>query len=323
MIDKTGKSYELLAQVVFQAILNQRDLRNITVERNVILKGKHGNSHEIDIYWKFALNHLEYETIVQAKDWKEPVSQGELLKFKSVLDDIPGQPKGIFISRTGYQKGARDFALAHGILIYELREAEVPHSLQLPNTGWATLKVLRMPLKGVIGTVGDDNIRDLYSMCFLWDVYWPEYTNIRFQPSLSWLQDQYPALDASRIYKTVIPPWPLNEQNIYDEQGEIVTDLLVLFRELAETLVKEGAEQKRMTQVFEKPSFLRTTSSQFPLVKVDSVSLDVKVEHRSELRRGRMLNFPQWVLHQVNSGHVDWFAVTPSAAAFLPTKSDC
>jgi hypothetical protein len=321
MIDKTGKSYELLVQIVFQAIVNQRGARNVVVERNVILKGKHGTSHQIDVYWKFALDHLEYETIVQAKDWKEPVDQGELLKFKAVLDDLPGQPKGIFISRSGYQKGARDFALAHGILVYELRETDLPPSVQVPNTGWATLKVLRMPLKGVIRAVDDDSTGDLYCMGFAWEVFWPEYSNIRFQPSLSWAQDEYPALDASGIYKITIPTWPLNELRIYTDGGEIVTNLLVLFRELAEALVKEGTDQRSVTHVFEKPSFLRTTSSLFPRIKVDSVSLDLKVERRSELRRAQMSNFPQWVLHQVNSGHADWFAVTPSAAALLPGKN--
>jgi len=323
MIDKTGKSYELLVQVVFQGILNQREVRNITVERGVVLEGKHGNCHQIDIYWKFALDDLEYETIVQAKDWKEPVDQGELLKFKAVLDDLPGQPKGIFISRSGYQKGARDFALANGILIYELREADVPPSLQLPNTGWATFKVLRMPLKGVIRAADDASTGDLYCMGFAWEAFWPEYSNIRFQPSLSWAQDEYPTLDTSGIYKITIPAWPLNELSIYNDRGEIVSNLLVLFRELAEGLVEEGIDQRRVTHVFEKPSFLRTTSSLFPRIKVDSVSLDLKVERRSELRRAQMSNFPQWVLHQVNSGHADWFAVTSSAAALLPTKSDC
>jgi hypothetical protein len=51
------------------------------------------------VYWKFAVGTAEYETIVQCKDHKNSVDQGELLKFRSVLNDLAGQPKGIVVSR--------------------------------------------------------------------------------------------------------------------------------------------------------------------------------------------------------------------------------
>src|ERR1017187_8716700 len=119
--DKTGKSYENLTQAIFQSILAQTELRNVDVKRDVVLKGKE-TSHQIDIYWKFEIGEVQYETIVQAKDWGKRVDQGALLQFKSVLNDLPGQPKGIFVTRTGYQKSAKKYALARGILLYELRE---------------------------------------------------------------------------------------------------------------------------------------------------------------------------------------------------------
>jgi restriction endonuclease Mrr len=121
MKDNPGNPYEELSQIVFQSILSQGDLPNVAVQHNVTLRGKHTN-HQIDVYWKFEVGGIQYETIVQAKDWKNPVNQGELLKFKGVLDDLPGQPKGIFVTRTGYQSGAKEWAFAHGILLYELKE---------------------------------------------------------------------------------------------------------------------------------------------------------------------------------------------------------
>ena len=68
MSDKTGKHYEKLAQVVFQWILDQSDIRNMVVEHNVALKGMHAKSHQIDVCWKFEVGGVQYETIVQAKD---------------------------------------------------------------------------------------------------------------------------------------------------------------------------------------------------------------------------------------------------------------
>jgi hypothetical protein len=107
--DKTGKSYEKLVQVIFQSITRQ------SVERNVIIRGK-TTSHQIDIYWKHEIGGVQYESIVQAKDWNKPVDKSHLLAFKAILDDLPGQPKGIFVTRSGYQAGAEVFALAQGIL---------------------------------------------------------------------------------------------------------------------------------------------------------------------------------------------------------------
>ena len=70
------------------------------------MKGK-STSHQIDVYWEFELNGIIYKTVVQAKDWNKPVNKGELLKFREVLNDLPGQPKGIFVTRSGYQKEQR------------------------------------------------------------------------------------------------------------------------------------------------------------------------------------------------------------------------
>ena len=117
----TGIPYELLTKKIFQDILNQSEVKTIHVEHNVTLQGKSA-THQIDVYWKFELNGIPYETIVQAKDLNRAVSQGALLQFKGVLDDLPGSPVGIFVTRTGYQRGARDFAKTHGIALYELRE---------------------------------------------------------------------------------------------------------------------------------------------------------------------------------------------------------
>ena len=149
MGDRTGKSYEELATVVFQTIVNQSELRNIMVEHDVTLQGR-STSHQIDIYWKFAVGILAYETIIQTKDWKNPVDQGELIKFKGVLDDLPGQPKGIFVSRAGFQQGAIDFARQHGILVYEFCEADEEPIAGVTTTGWARCTLVNMPLRAIL-----------------------------------------------------------------------------------------------------------------------------------------------------------------------------
>ena len=50
--DKTGRSYETLVLEIFQTILDQDDVPNISVQRRITLQGK-STEHEIDVYWKF------------------------------------------------------------------------------------------------------------------------------------------------------------------------------------------------------------------------------------------------------------------------------
>ena len=273
------------------------------------------------MYWKFALDRWEYETIVQTKDWKEPVDQGDLIKFHGVLNDLPSEPKGSFVSRDGYQKGAIDYALDHGILIYEFREADVEPPLILETTSWAHYALIRMPLRGVIGTTEKTIPKNMFAPRFVYDVFTPQFSNIQHKASIGWLQSEYPTTNVSEFCEVRIPDAFLHETHLYDEDRAVAGNLATVFQKLAMALEKEGVEQKRVTQVFEQPTFIRTNSLLIPYVKVDAVSVDVKIERRHEIRRGRIANCAQWVLRELNSGRTDWFVATPSASSLLPNKS--
>lgn len=121
MTRNTGVDYEVLTQEVFSRLHAQQGL--ITrVERNVILAGKSGAQHQIDVTFTFQAAGVSYRTIVQCKDWGSPVKQEQVFAFKQVLDEIPGQPRGIIVARSGFQDGAKKFATHHGIELYELRK---------------------------------------------------------------------------------------------------------------------------------------------------------------------------------------------------------
>jgi hypothetical protein len=47
---------------------------------------------------------------------------------------------------------------------------------------------------------------------------------------------------------------------------------------------------------------MRTDSLLIPQVKIGGVSVDVKIEHRHEIRRARVSNIAQWVLRELTSG---------------------
>jgi Restriction endonuclease len=117
----TGTAYEVLTQEVFSRLHAQERLCT-NVERNVFLEGKSGARHQIDVTFTVEVGGISYRTIVQCKDWGSPVKQGQVLEFKQVLDEIPGQPRGIIVARSGFQEGAKAVAAHHGIMLYELRE---------------------------------------------------------------------------------------------------------------------------------------------------------------------------------------------------------
>jgi hypothetical protein len=118
-VSKPGGEYEELTERVFSRLLEQEQLC-AQVERDVLIQGK-ATTHQIDVTFQFVYGGTTYRTIVQCKDWRSPVKQEQVLTFKAVLDDIPGQPRGIMVSRAGFQAGARRTARHHGIKLYELR----------------------------------------------------------------------------------------------------------------------------------------------------------------------------------------------------------
>jgi Restriction endonuclease len=117
----TGTAYEILTQEVFSR-LHAQDGLCTDVQRNIFLKGKAGAEHQIDVTFVMKIGGIDYRTIVQCKDWGAAVKQGQVLEFQQVLSEIAGQPRGIMVSRSGFQEGARTIAAHHGIKLYELRE---------------------------------------------------------------------------------------------------------------------------------------------------------------------------------------------------------
>src|SRR5262245_28658186 len=120
MQTNTGIPYELIVQSIFQEILDQERAHTIQVKHNVELQGR-TTTHQIDVLWHFSIGGIVYTTLVQAKDWKSKIKKETVLAFRAILDDIPGQPHGVLVTRSGFQSGAKTLAEKHGIKLYLLR----------------------------------------------------------------------------------------------------------------------------------------------------------------------------------------------------------
>jgi hypothetical protein len=176
----SGVSYERLGQEIFREILGQSHVP-IDVRHNVTLQGK-TTTHQIDLYWEFKIGGICYTTVVQAKDWATPVGQGELLKFRAVLDDLPGQPRGIVVTKNGYQRGAEEYAHAHGIVLYELAENPAPERPAPP----IVVTVEDYMSMAVVGLAYPDSPKSLAGIRVNFTISTPRYSNLRLQVDKAW-----------------------------------------------------------------------------------------------------------------------------------------
>jgi len=120
----TGIPYEKVTKTIFEKALARDDVKNLTIEHNAHIRGNKLGEHQIDVYWRFTVGGVEHQVCVQCKDWKQNVPPAAVFTFAGVLADIPGQPRGIMIARTGFTQGAKDIAEKDGIVLYTLREPE-------------------------------------------------------------------------------------------------------------------------------------------------------------------------------------------------------
>jgi hypothetical protein len=244
----TGKAYERLTQQVFQAILDHEGgVDTVTVEHDVTVQGSM-TTHQIDVLWRFRNAGVEHTVVVQCKDHADAVSQGELLLFKQVLDDIPGQPRGVFVTRTGYQSGAVDVARAAGI---------VPYILRAPREeDW----------KGRIRNISTD-VR----------LYAPEFRNHHVEVDEEWFAAELERLGLPKTTQVTAGP-SHGETVLEDEAG----NALMTVNELCNSLVPAGFVEQDWTRTrhaFPNPAFLPIDGdSNFRRLKLVAWTVDIKVD---------------------------------------------
>lgn len=120
MKGKPGKEYELLSQKIYQELLISENFSNIAVKHNVNMQGK-DTKHQIDIYWETEIDGSIKKVLVEAKDYSRPVSKDKIGTFLSVIRDIPNSV-GIFIAKSGFQKGAKEWAEKNEVQLVEIRD---------------------------------------------------------------------------------------------------------------------------------------------------------------------------------------------------------
>jgi len=117
----TSRNYELLVRnLIKQEMSGISGVEVIEILHNARMKGSSGYEHQIDVAYRFRIWKTEMLVIVECKKYQKNVGVDDLLEFRSRIEDLKAH-KGIFVSSSGFQSGAREFAEANRIALLIVR----------------------------------------------------------------------------------------------------------------------------------------------------------------------------------------------------------
>lgn len=277
--DPSGRSYELLVAAVFQTLLAQEKVENVLVQQNVTIAGITG-SHQIDVYWEFVFAGITHRVVVQAKDWNKKVEQGEVLKLKAVLDDIPHQPRGIFVSAKGYQRGASKIAKARGIELYTLIQDE-DKPLIMTVIGWMKVRAL-----SVVGN---------YQLLMEVETFNPVVKD------MSWLADPASLTEDERSAAKKMVSNEL-ELPVYDAAGNVVTTVAAIVRAELAKVRSDPPKKLQIDSNLPNESFVRPWGVGGKSVRVFNLNVNIEIEREKKTRTWKADGVVNFILSNVLTG---------------------
>jgi hypothetical protein len=186
------------------------------VSRNVVLEGRSGGRHEIDVLAEKSDALTTYKVAVECKAWQTPIEKDVVAKLYHVVDDL-GLSKGIVVSLAGSRSGAQVAARERGIELWgtdELRHhlGEVP-TAQLASaraaagrtTAWGrpvriSLEAARTALES--SGKGALNLRTVERLVWMSPVWLPAFS-VRIsvtQPEARLLKNRLRSVSVVRVY---------------------------------------------------------------------------------------------------------------------------
>jgi hypothetical protein len=125
---KKGSQWEDYVHYVYSTLLNLKG-EKIQVSKRTTFRLPSGETYEIDVYYEFIKAGVPHRVAIECKDWRSPVSQGQVLEFHQKIKNIRNDLIGVIVSRNGFQDGAKKVAERHGMLA--LDEDSIPSIPQL------------------------------------------------------------------------------------------------------------------------------------------------------------------------------------------------
>jgi hypothetical protein len=211
------------------------------------------------------------------------VKQEHVLAFKAILDDIPGQPRGVIVSRSGFQRGAWKVALASGIQLFQLGPMPRP-SIKVIYPGWMTVGVNQQTMQ-IEGTVYNPRLGLEFKL----------------------------ASDTNKSQQFDLRP--LAEYLLFDELGNWLGTIL----DVAAKFVAELHDLEQMsatrTHTFEVPTYVRQDGSERQ-ARILAVTFDIAIIPEP-LPPSPLVpsGFVRFVLKNLQTGHSSMYNVGSQAEA--------
>lgn len=130
----------------------------VTVERDVKLKGKSGAERQVDVLIRHKVGFYEHLIVIECKYLKRRVARQVVDAMITTVDDLNAS-KGVIFTNRGFQKGALILAKQSGIELYEVRDVAL--DVRGPRYKRAVYRVAQFCLLGLISVYKDKDGREV------------------------------------------------------------------------------------------------------------------------------------------------------------------
>lgn len=285
--------YEKVTRAIFQTLVDQDQAQNISVEHNKQLQGKY-LSHQCDVYWKFESAGMEYSTIVECKNWNKRLKQENLLAFRAKLEDL-NNPKGVIVTRSGYQKGAVKYAKAHGILLYELFEAPPRPPLVVKEGSFGTIELKFEPARKGFPP----------RFTGIWTYFELKYEDSTYYLDQQWFEEHTKHLSPQT--KEEIKHLRMEMRpaliKLYDDKSNEIGNVLKLYMAKSEEMHKLKVTSDRFVHRFDSPTFIASYNELLPYLKITSIVGHLTIiQHEPIEREWKTVGFVNFILRNLQDG---------------------
>lgn len=267
MSKNTGNTYEKLTQKLYQQIvdLDSRGYEKIEVKHNLKIRGKSGLEHQIDVFWEFVLGSVHYSTIIEVKDWQNKVKKSDLMAFTEKIKDIPGFPTGIYVSRSGFQRGALEWAKLNGIKLVTISEPNTINHIHL-----------------------NFNVRT------------PDITNFAIDINQEWLKNY---MDRNGIRGTFELNTTAGDVVLFDGNDNS-TPLIYYIKAAQKPYLdnKDKITNSHVTYRFDEERYLYTGDPAIPRILVNGFSFDLTIHEGTYTHEIHPNNVADYILYDLSEG---------------------
>lgn len=264
--------YELLAKELYEILHRAEGINTIDIQHNVKVRGKSGCEHQIDVYWEFEMVGQKHRIAIECKNYTHDIQIGRIRDFFGVVYDI-GSINGIFVTKKGYQSGAKSFADYYGISLKEMREPT--------DEDWGGR--IRKVIFDI--TVFSNNIKK---------------TNIKINKEWSEKNGSVEEIDKTQMFERT------DRVVLLNEEGHIITNVNELINQLPSPLKKENVELSDLSNLVHTFPF----EDSFMLIngrkeKVDEITFTYDILSETIISEAEFI--AKAILKDVKSGNIKFF----------------